>query len=136
MDTVELVWEKVALDEILHQDDTCFYAFSYGVTMCYIGISYHQDVYDEVKQTMRAFQIKTAGLSIWLGYIEKSNLQRITKRFVLDIESFLIYMNQPTFNTQHKSTYNGRDNLSIKSKGTKWLYKHIQIKNNVTKIII
>ena len=50
-----------------------------------------------------------------MGYVEKSNYNRITKSIIRDIESLLICGNEPEENVQCKDNYTGRDNLKIKN---------------------
>jgi hypothetical protein len=124
MDNVVIEWEEVEdNDNIKESDDTYFYAFTqnnlFYSKLIYIGIAYHQDVADEIYRTIKRFDYNIKKIKIWLGYIEKSDYNRITKSIVRDIESLLICGNEPEDNVQCKDNYTGRDNLKIKNNGCK-----------------
>ncbi|MHB1755749.1 MAG: hypothetical protein ACYCT6_09960 [bacterium] len=116
MDNVTLEWEKVE-DSIKKLDDTEFYAFTQNNTLLYIGIAYFQDVADEIRKTIKAFNYNEDEIKIWLGYIVESDYERITEEIIRDVECLLICGNKPLDNTQCKDNYTGRDNLIIKNNG-------------------
>ena len=116
MDNVTLEWEKVE-DSIKKLDDTEFYAFTQNNTLLYIGIAYFQDVADEIRKTIKAFNYNEDEIKIWLGYIVESDYGRKTEQIVKDVECLLICGNKPRDNTQCKDNYTGRDNLIIKNNG-------------------
>ena len=116
MNNVKLKWEKVEdIDNIRKLDDTEFYAFTQNNTLLYIGIAYFQDVADEIRQTIRAFNYDENEIKIWLGYIYESDYGRKTEKIIRDIECLLICGNEPRDNTQCRDNYAGRDNLIIKN---------------------
>jgi hypothetical protein len=127
LNELKLRWEKTNLLELDDKEDTWFYMFTRGKNIIYIGISYHQDIRREIKQSLRAFSICTIGLSIWLGYIMETNYRRITEQIVKDVESLLIYTHQPSYNTHCKSNYTGRNNLKVKNSGCRLLRHCIKI---------
>ena len=127
MKKVEIQWRKTTLNSLSQEEDTWFYALSRGNALLYIGISYHQDITKEIKQTLRAFDISTSGLSIWLGYIIETDYGRITHQIVRDIESLLIFTHQPTYNTQCMTNYTGRDNLKVKNRRCKLLRPCVKV---------
>lgn len=53
-------------------------------------MTYYQDVADEIRQTIRSFEYNENKIKIWLGYIKKTDYERITKEIIMDIESLLI----------------------------------------------
>ena len=90
MDNITLEWERVEdINKIRELDDTEFYVFTQNNTLLYIGIAYHQNVADEIRQTIRSFKYNENKIKIWLGYIEKSDYKRITEEIVRDIECLL-----------------------------------------------
>ncbi len=107
--------------------NTWFYMFTRGNNILYIGIAYHQDVYREIKQELRMFDISGIGLFIWLGYIIETSYRRITENIVRDVECLLIYTNQPSCNKQCKMNYTGRDNLKVRTKGCKLLRRCVKV---------
>ena len=120
-----LNWEKVPYSKLREYEDAYFYAFQRGRGIIYIGIAYHMDVVAEIKSNLRAFDMNTQGLSFWLGYIEKSDYQRITKLLIRDTENLLIFTHKPLYNTQCKNDYWGREDLYIKNKGCPHIKKRI-----------
>ncbi len=127
--SLKIEWEKTNLNGLNNHEDTWFYAFSRGNGLIYVGIAYHQDVVKEIKQSLRAFDINTAGLSIYLGYIAESDYGRITEQIVRDTECLLIYVHQPSYNVQCTANYTGRDNLKIKNRGCNTLRPCIKIES-------
>jgi len=127
---VNINWIRTNIDEILNYDDAYFYVFTRGSSLLYIGIAYHQDVDSEIKQTIRAFNLDSGKLLIWLGFIEDTDFRRITEEIVRDTECLLIYTNQPPLNTSCKESYAGRDNLMVLSDGCPYLIKCIKCENN------
>jgi hypothetical protein len=91
-------------------------------------MAYKQDVADEIRQTIRNFNYNEDGINIWLGYIDKSNYERITEEIVRDVESLLICANTPSDNTQNINNYSGRDNLKVENLGCSKI-KSCQCKN-------
>ena len=117
---VSINWEKTNIDEVRYYEDTYFYVFTENSSLLYIGIAYRQDVDAEIKQTIRAFNLDSEKLSIWLGFI-KNDFDRITEQIVKDVECLLIHVNQPELNEQCKKNYTGRDNLMVLSQGCPYL---------------
>ena len=124
-----LKWEKSNLNKLDYHDDTWFYMFTRGDNLVYIGIAYHQDIYREIKQSLRAFNIATQGLSIWLGYILKMDYGRITEKIIKDIECLLISTHQPSYNTQCMSNYTGRNTIKVKNSGCSLLKRCVKVEN-------
>ena len=127
LNEVKLKWEKTNLNELGGSEDTWFYMFTRGNNVLYIGIAYHQDIYREIKQSLRAFDITSIGLSIWLGYIIETDYRRITEQIVKDVECLLIYTHQPSYNTQCMANYTGRNNLQVKNRGCPLLRRCVKI---------
>ncbi len=82
MDNVTLEWEKVE-DSIKKLDDTEFYAFTQNNTLLYIGIAYFQDVADEIRKTIKAFNYNEDEIKIWLGYIVESDYKKRCQIYLL-----------------------------------------------------
>ena len=131
LNEVILKWEKTNLNKLDDSEDTWFYMFTRGNNLLYIGIAYHQDVYREIKQSLRAFDISTLGLSVWLGYIVETDYGRITEQIVKDVECLLIYIHQPSYNTQCKSSYTGRNNLKVRNRGCPLLRRCVKIEGGM-----
>lgn len=116
MDNVKLEWGKVDdIKNIRKHDDTEFYAFTQNNTLLYIGIAYFQNVADEIRKTIKAFNYDEKKIKIWLGYIDDSDYERITEKIIRDVECLLICGNEPKDNKQCRDNYAGRDNLRIKN---------------------
>ena len=130
MDTISIHWDKTNIKKLSEYEECCFYAFTSGRNLLYIGMTWHQEIRKEVKQTIRDFDISTQGLSIWLGYIHDSTILSIRKSLIQDIECLLIHMNNPPLNKQCKSAYTGRDNLKIHSKNFSFIHKTIMCKSS------
>jgi hypothetical protein len=88
MNNIILEWKQIDINSIPELDDTYFYAFTQNNNLLYIGMTYYQDVVDEIRQTIR--RIGYNGNKIWLGYIKKTDYERITKEIIMDIEFLLI----------------------------------------------
>lgn len=116
MKSVKIRWKQTNLQELNQEEDTYFYAFSRGLALLYMGLAYNQKVSDEVRNALRAFDIKTSGLAIWLGYTVESDFGRITKQIIKDVECLLICTHEPTYNTQCKASYSGRNNLKVRNR--------------------
>lgn len=129
MEQVIIMWKQVNIEEILYHEDVYFYAFG-GEELLYIGIAFYQDVNDEIKQSLRSFNLDPYNTLIWIGFIEDKTFNRDTKQIIRDIECLLIYVNQPEFNTQCKENYTGRDNLMILSEGCLFLENCIKCEDN------
>lgn len=129
IDIVEVDWIQTDLDDIYNYQDTDFYAFTQGSKLLYVGIAYRQDVINEIKNTLSAFRINEDNIKIWLGFIESTNYGRITELIIKDVECLLIHLNQPILNIQCKSSYTGRDNLMVRSKGCGLIKPCIKIEN-------
>ncbi len=130
LDVFEIDWIETDLDDIYNYEDTEFYAFTEGSKLLYIGIAYHQDIINEIKNTLNAFRINEEEVKIWIGYIENTNYSKITKSIIVDVECLLIHLNQPTLNKQCKSSYTGRDNLIILSTGCALIKPCIKIEDS------
>lgn len=130
MTRVTVTWTKTSLSKIAAENDTKLYAFSRGKQLIYIGLAYHQDVKVEVKQTLKRLNINSTGLSIWLGDISSSTLQRISKQLVYSVECLLIYRNQPLENSQCIQNYKGRNDLTVTSKDCPRLKGQIKTPKN------
>jgi hypothetical protein len=117
-------WKQVTFSDTVdlsHNFD--FYLFYRGTNILYIGKSFKQHVSDEINQTIRAFQLNTTGLGLFVGMLnlEKSDAQRRSDQLITDMECLLINYNQPSYNTQCKKNYTGRDNLKVKNMNCKLL---------------
>ena len=117
MNIVELTWERGRMEDLRYGDDAHFYAFSIGSRLEYVGIAYYQDVANEVSKTLLAFDLDSDELVVWLAFIKSTDYERITEQIVKDVECLLIFTNKPSLNTQCMSSYAGRYNLTVKSKG-------------------
>jgi hypothetical protein len=126
-DSVSIKWVKTNYSNLKELPDTHFYLFARGNSLLYIGMSKDQDVIDEIKQTMRSFQIKTHGLSVYLGYISNSSFKKISKYIIRDTESMIIFKNKPKLNTQCVKNYTGRIPLRVISHNCRYLKKTVQI---------
>lgn len=130
VDIVEIDWTQTDLDDIYNYEDTYFYAFTKGSKLLYIGIAYHQDVINEIKNTLSAFRINEDEVKIWIGFIEKTNYSRKTELIIRDVECLLIHLNLPTLNTQCMSSYTGRDKLMVISTGCNLIRPCIKIEDD------
>jgi len=104
-----------------------FYAFSSrNRNLLYIGISRNQDLWCEMDYSAGRLHRRIHGYFInhnyadywwWVGEImrNRSTIRRITNRLLFDVESLLIFSNQPLMNTQHIARYNGRRCLVVRS---------------------
>ncbi|NPB03902.1 MAG: hypothetical protein GXO39_05765 [Thermotogae bacterium] len=115
--TVRIFWEKVHLSDLDEVEDTYFYAIFRDKNLLYIGMAYYQDIAREVKNTIRDFDMDTAGLYLCLGYITSTTYGRITLQIIRDVECALINALQPLYNTQCTSSYTGRSGLEIYNRG-------------------
>lgn len=127
---VNLNWIRTNIDGILNYEDAYFYVLTDSSSLLYIGIAYLQDVDSEIKQTIRAFDLDSGKLSIWLGFIEETDFGRITEEIVKDVECLLIYVNQPSLNKSCKESYTGRDNLMVLSDGCPYLINCIKCEDD------
>ena len=130
MKTVTLEWVQTSYSNLEEMEDCHFYALSRGSSVLYIGMTYQQYVQNEVKQTLREFDLSEIGLTIWLGYIQKMDFGRITKQIVQDVECLLIFAHQPTYNEQCKSSYTGRDVLRVKNRECPHLKPSVEVKGD------
>ena len=136
-DTLVISWEQTKMSELPENDDTYFYAFSYGQTLYYIGMTYLQHVKDEIKQKKREFKFSDKGLVVWLGYIDrttkhKSVFKTVSKKIILNSECLLIYENQPSKNTACKKNYTGRPVLKVISYNFPLIYDIVYANNGKT----
>lgn len=122
---VTIDWIKSYYKDLGNYDHSPFYSISQGRGLTYIGIAYHQDVIDEVRQTLYAFSCSYTVVNVWLGYITDCSFQRISSQIIEETESALIHAHQPHWNTKEKSTYYTRNNLTIISNGCPFLYPKI-----------
>ena len=120
-------WEQTNLNEMRDLEDTYLYALSRGKSLMYIGMTHSQDIIDEIKQTVRSFEIEPKGLSIWFGYPEKKK-GNLSKALIQDIEALLIFSHEPPYNTQHLKTYSGRD-MVVKNRGYNHLFRKVKSKH-------
>jgi hypothetical protein len=120
---INLAWKKTTVKKMKDVKHGHFYAFSHGVRLQYIGMTYAQDVHDEIKNTIRAYGLSANGLTIWIGQIKQTDYKRVSKDLVMDIERFLIFTYQPSFNIQGKPNNNVRRNLVVKNTGCPLLSK-------------
>jgi len=130
MDEVKIEWKQTNFSNVKNLPDADYYGFSRGANLLYIGISYHQDVVVEIRQTLTRLNINTNGLSIWLGDITESTYGRITERIVKDAECLMIGTNQPVKNTQCINTYTGRNNFKVKTSGCSLIRSCVRCENN------
>lgn len=124
---IKIQWKKTNLCGLPQYEDAWFYILSRGNALLYIGITYWQDVIKEVMQTLRAFDLNTSGLSIWLGCIIESDYGRITEQIIKDVEGLLVYTHQPIYNTQCKASFTGRGNLKVKNSGCRLLIPCVNV---------
>jgi len=85
--------------------------------LLYVGLAYHQSVQKRIRQDHQAYDQVCAYLSehrrdrdvlVMLGHLRVYSPERVTREFVGDVESLLIFENQPRFNKRNKNTYEGR----------------------------
>lgn len=119
MDKVTINWYQTNWSAIDCHQDTVLYSFTRAGNLLYIGIAYRQTIVDEVRQTLNRLNLSTIGMSIWLGYVDRSDTtySRITEEIVRDTECLLIHMNAPTQNTQCSQSYTGRWGFRVVSRG-------------------
>ena len=131
MNKVTINWHQTNLSSIDLLDDTAFYAFSRGNNLIYIGIAFRQTAVDEVRYNFGRLGLSATGMSIWLGYVDKKDTtyNRITNEIVKDAECLMIYMNQPSQNTQCKVNYTGRSNFRVVSRNLSLLRNRISCDN-------
>jgi len=117
--TIKIYWEKVSLSDLSNIEDAYFYAIFRGRNLLYIGIAYHQNVSNEIRQTLNRFSEDRRGLYLCLGYIDKEETTygRITQQIIKDVECALINALQPPYNTQCTNSYTGRSGLEIYNRG-------------------
>lgn len=125
---IHLAWKKTSVKKMKDMEDCYFYAFSHGDHLQYIGIAYCQDAQTEIKKRMGDLGKKAKGLTIWLGYVKKTDYEQIGEKLVKDIECLLIFTHQPPINTQCTSEYTGRKTFTIKNTGCEFLKKQCDAK--------
>lgn len=121
-------YENISSSNNQYLDDYGFYAVLTGIydrekrtykeiKLHYIGKAYEQTIRERVQQEHDAYAcIKKyvndnpeRAVLVMTGKIVKASLERITKEFVDDIETCLIFTNKPLCNTMSKDNYCGRD---------------------------
>ena len=81
----------------------------------------HDSAYDCIRRLIRKNSDIVPVFKI--GTISRCSLSRITQEFIDDIESCLIFRNQPKCNTQNMISYNGRV-IGVTSEGDYPFIKH------------
>lgn len=129
MDSISIHWEKTNYKSVKDYEDCFFYAFTRGKNILYVGKADRMTVNREIKNHLRKFS--TNGISIWLGYIHYSTLERITAILISDIESITICANKPAYPIQHNRKYfYCRNNLKVVNHNLPLLKKTLVVKNN------
>jgi hypothetical protein len=124
-------WIKTNYSEISSHEDYYFYGFSRGKTLLYIGNTIKQDVKDRIDQHIRIkFKNETHGLQIWLGVLSYSHIEKVSDKLIRDLESLIIFRNQPSFNHQCKKNYTGNGYIMIHNVGMPLLKKRIHFNSN------
>lgn len=119
MEHLTIAWQKQNFEEI----GSCPYCDLYIIArfdnLLYIGQSYYQSVDTRINANISNFKIDMQGLIFWTGNIDlyRSSFSRTSSDMILDAECLLIYTHQPSYNTQCKSSYTGRDNFIVKTYG-------------------
>lgn len=149
MENVIIEWKKLipfskieTSEDDLLDEERGFYAIITGRVvdghienekLHYIGLAYKQILRDRILQgdTHPAYRKINEFIENHLGYkvfvclgkiiskIQENDSQKLYK----DVESCLIYDNQPVANTQNKDSYNGRE-IRVENRGI-----HVTIKN-------
>lgn len=132
-DSVTITWVKTRYRGIEAMDDCYFYAVTHGNELRYIGESYASAVEraQQANHLRKKYAHDLTGCWVWLGYLAYVNFDRITHKRVLDIESLLIRLNQPTTNIPHKKSYrkDGRQNLVVRCNGCPLLLPLVSIRD-------
>lgn len=131
-DSVTITWVRTRYHGVDAMEDCYFYAVTKGSELRYIGESYNS-VNGRVKRAnhlRKKYQHDLTGCWVWFGYITRQNFVRISHERVFDIESLLIYLNQPTTNVPHKKSYrkDGRQELIVHCKGCPLLLDKVSIR--------
>ncbi len=134
-DSVTIDWVRTRYHGVEAMPHCYLYAVTCGKQLRYIGESY-DSAPDRVKQIghIRAkYENDLLGCWIWFGYINRSNFDRISQERIFDIESLLIYLNQPLDNVPHKKNYrtNGRQNLIVHCRGCPHLLPKVQVREGL-----
>jgi hypothetical protein len=131
-DSVTIEWVRTRYHGVEFMEDCFHYAIVHRNVLRYIGescVSAPERV-TEYRHIRKRFEKELPGCWIWFGYIQRKNFVRVTKQRILDIESLLIYLNQPTDNVPHKKSYRkaGRQDLIIHNKNCPQLLPAISIR--------
>lgn len=119
MDSVTIRWKSTNYNGLINCDDCFLYAVTFKKELRYIGMAYSQSAHARLMHKdhiRKKYQYLMDGITVWLGYIHYQSFPNISHKRIHDIESLLIYMNQPEDNTQSKKNYTGRPNLIVRSK--------------------
>lgn len=119
IESVGIDWEIVEESKLSEKKDAYFYAISHDDKLLYIGIAYQINVIEVLKDTIEGFEEnEKQDCSIWLGFIEDIEKEKINNELLQEVEHLLIYENQPKYNAQYKDNYSGKDNIEIFCAGT------------------
>lgn len=132
-DSVTITWVRTRYLNVDAMEDCYFYAVTKGPVLRYIGESY-SSVNGRVKQAAhlrKKYSHDLTGCWVWFGYITRQNFTRISHDRVFDIESLLIYLNQPVDNVPHKKSYReaGRQNLTVHCKECPQLLPTVSVRD-------
>ena len=119
-------WKKVRLEDAKDLSQKYdLYFFYRGSNPLYIGKSYKQHIYDELKAKIRHFEFNTTGLGIYVGIldVEKSDSFNRSNQLISDVESLLIINEQPYYNNHNTISYNGRKDLKVVNNNCNGLLK-------------
>ena len=104
--SVTLNWQMTDCDNLRNMEEAPIYIICHNNDILYIGKSDLSEVNNEVNSNIYSFKISKSGLNIWLGYIDRSNISRVTSQLVRDTERLLIYRMQPLYNSHYKKHRN------------------------------